>query len=73
VTDPVPPRVVAGSPTDDESAAIAALFAELLVARAAAAEPLQQERVRSEWERTMRPLRRQADGAERHWGDRTGA
>jgi hypothetical protein len=73
VTDAVPPRVFAGSPTDDESAAIAALFAELLVARAAAAEPLQEERARSEWERTMRPLRVQADGVDRRWNDHPGA
>jgi hypothetical protein len=69
VTDPVTPRVVGGSPTDDESAAIAALFAELLVARAAAAEPLQQERAHSEWERTMRPLRTPRDGVDRRWSD----
>jgi hypothetical protein len=69
VTDPAGPHIVAGSPTDDENAAIAAVFAQLLVERAAVATPIHQERTRSAWERSRRPLRRQVDGVERHWND----
>jgi hypothetical protein len=54
--DPI--RVVAGSPTDEETAAIAALFSGLLLERATSTEPLHADRAGSNWDRTRRPVRR---------------
>jgi len=56
VTDE-PIRVVAGSPTDEETAAIAALFSGLLLERAVSTEPLPADPAGSNWDRTLRPLR----------------
>jgi hypothetical protein len=57
VTDPLPIRVIAGSPTDEETAAIAALFSHLLLERAASTEALPGAPVRSAWERSARAIR----------------
>jgi hypothetical protein len=62
VTDPAQPHVLGGSATDEETAAIAAVFAQLLVERAAAPEPLPPGRSRSAWERGMRPVRLPLEG-----------
>jgi hypothetical protein len=59
VTDeqPLPIRILAGSPTDEETAAIAAVFSELLLEQAVSSLPLEAEPVRSSWDRTKRALR----------------
>jgi hypothetical protein len=58
VTDaPESPRILGGSATDDEIAAIAAVFAQLQLERAAAVQPLP-VKAPSLWMRTLRPLRR---------------
>jgi hypothetical protein len=66
---PVPIRVVAGNPTDEEAAAVAAIFSRLLLERAAAAEVLPGGPVRSAWERSARPLRGPWP-VEKDWRDR---
>ena len=58
MTDPLPIKVIAGSPTDEETAAIAALFSHLLLERAASTEALPGGPAPSAWARTARPLRR---------------
>jgi hypothetical protein len=65
----MPIRVIAGSPTDEETAAIAALFSTLLLERSVSTEPLPQRPARSEWDRTKRALRAPWP-AEKHWQDR---
>jgi hypothetical protein len=62
-------RVVAGSPTDEETAAIAALFTGLLLEQAVSSDPLPGAPRRSEWDRTKRALRAPWP-AEKHWQDR---
>jgi hypothetical protein len=57
VTEPLPLRVVAGSPTDEETAAIAALFSRLLLEQDASPLPLPTAPARSGWDRSIRPLR----------------
>ena len=57
MTDPAPIGVVAGSPTDEEVAAIAALFSTLLLEQAVSSEPLPQPAARSAWDRSRRALR----------------
>jgi hypothetical protein len=69
MTDDLPIRVIAGSPTDEETAAIAALFSGLLLERAVSALPLPGDPSGSNWDRTRRPLR-QAWPAARNWRDR---
>jgi hypothetical protein len=69
VTDALPIRVVSGSPTDEETAAIAAVFSGLLLERAVSASPLPAEPVRSNWDRTRRALRAPWP-AEKDWRDR---
>ena len=69
MTDPLPIRVLTGSPTDEETAAIAALFTHLLLERAASTEALPAKPVRSAWERTARPIRAPWP-AEQDWRDR---
>ncbi|MGN6446623.1 acyl-CoA carboxylase subunit epsilon [Amnibacterium sp.] len=64
-----PIQVLAGSPTDEETAAIAALFSGLLLERSASSDPLPETPVRSAWDRTRRPLRGPWP-AEKHWQDR---
>lgn len=54
--DPI--RVVGGSPTDEETAAVAALFTRLLLERAATSAPLPAEERRDAWQRSTRRLRR---------------
>jgi hypothetical protein len=54
---PLQIRVISGSPTDDETAAIAALFGELLLERSVSTDALPEEPVRSSWDRTRRTLR----------------
>jgi len=54
---PPPIRVVAGSPTDEETAAVAALLSRLLDERAASAAALPGTPVRSRWDRSVRPIR----------------
>ena len=66
MTDALPIRVIAGSPTDEEIAAIAALFTHLLLERSASTEALPGAPVRSAWERTARPLR-EPWPAEKDW------
>ena len=53
----LPIRVIAGSPTDEETAAIAALFSGLLLEQAVSAEPLPDGDSRTAWERSKRSLR----------------
>jgi len=70
VTDAsLPLEVVAGSPTDEETAAVAAVFTGLLLERAVSAEPLPTVPVRSNWDRTRRSLRGPWP-AEKDWRDR---
>jgi hypothetical protein len=59
------PRILAGSPTEEEAAAIAAVFAQLLLEQAVARAELPAEQPPTRWERTMRPLR--------HWDRRQGS
>ena len=66
---PLPIRVIAGSPTDEETAAIAALFSNLLLERAVSALPLPGDPVGSNWDRTRRPMRRPWP-VRRTWHDR---
>jgi hypothetical protein len=69
VSDPLPIRVLSGSPTDEETAAIAALFSGLLLEQAVSTEPLPDQPVRSAWDRSKRALRG-AWPVEKHWQDR---
>jgi hypothetical protein len=57
-------RILAGSPTEEEAAAIAAVFAQLMLEQAVARAELPAEQPPTRWERTMRPLR--------HWELRQG-
>jgi hypothetical protein len=50
-------RILAGSPTEEEAAAIAAVFAQLLLEQAVARAELPAEQPPNRWERTIRPLR----------------
>ena len=65
---PESPRVLGGSATDDEVAAIAAVFAQLQLERAAAVQAIPPTVAPSAWERGRRPLRRPVDTQGR-WGD----
>jgi hypothetical protein len=65
----VPIRVVGGSPTDEETAAIAALFSGLLLERSVSADPLPETAARTAWDRTRRPLRTPWP-VHGHWQDR---
>ncbi|MBW4041054.1 MAG: acyl-CoA carboxylase subunit epsilon [Acidobacteria bacterium] len=65
----VPIRVVGGSPTDEETAAIAALFSGLLLEQAASSDALPGTSARTAWDRTRRPLRTPWP-VEGHWQDR---
>jgi hypothetical protein len=65
----LPIRVITGSPTDEETAAIAALFSGLLLERAISSLPLPTQPVRSNWDRTRRSLRAPWP-TERDWRDR---
>jgi hypothetical protein len=69
VTEDLPIRVIAGSPTDEETAAIAALFSSLLLEQSVSSDPLPEVPVRSAWDRTKRALRAPWP-AEKHWQDR---
>jgi hypothetical protein len=51
------PRILAGSPTEEEAAAIAAVFAQLLLEQALARAELPAEQPPTAWERSVRPLR----------------
>ena len=51
------PQVLGGSPTDDELAAIVAVFSQLMAERDAAHDRLQAAPVPSEWSRRRRSLR----------------
>jgi hypothetical protein len=62
VTDADVPRILGGSPTEEEAAAIAAVFAQLMLEQAVARAELPAEQPPTRWERATRPLR--------HW-DRT--
>jgi len=53
----LPIRVIAGSPTDEETAAIAALFSGLLLERAVSTDPLPDAPAPSNWDRARRSLR----------------
>jgi hypothetical protein len=69
VTDaPESPRVLGGSATDDEVAAIAAVFAQLQLERAAAVTAIPPAVARSAWDRSRRALRRPHD-TDGPWGD----
>ena len=65
---PESPRVLGGSATDDEVAAIAAVFAQLQLERAAAVQAIPPTVAPSAWERSRRPLRRPFDTRAR-WDD----
>ena len=67
----LPLRIVAGSPTDEETAAIAALLSSLVVERAASSLPLPLPGppARSAWTRTARSLRTPWP-VEKDWRDR---
>jgi hypothetical protein len=67
--DALPIRVIAGSPTDEETAAIAALFSGLLIDRAISVDALPEAPVRSAWDRTRRSLRAPWP-VEKQWRDR---
>ena len=61
------PRILGGSATDDEIAAIAAVFAQLQLERAAAVQALPVE-AQSLWMRTLRALR-QPGTTDGRWND----
>ena len=63
-----PIRVTGGAPTDDEVAAIAALFTQLALERAASVERVDDAQQRTQWDRSRRPLRAPL-ARERHWPD----
>ena len=65
---PESPRVLGGSATDDEVAAIAAVFAQLQLERAAAVQAIPPTVAPSAWERGRRALRRPIDTQGR-WDD----
>ena len=65
---PESPRILGGSATDDEIAAIAAVFAQLQLERAAAVRALPEQAAPSRWMRTRRALR-QPDTTEGRWTD----
>ena len=65
---PESPRVLGGSATDDEIAAIAAVFAQLQLERAAAVQAIPPTVAPSAWERSRRALRRPSD-TEGRWSD----
>ena len=58
------PRILAGSPTEEETAAIAAVFVQLMLEQAAARAELPAEQPPTRWERVMRPVR--------HWDAKPG-
>ena len=58
---PESPRILGGSATDDEIAAIAAVFAQLQLERAAAVRVLPTQAAPSLWLRTLRALRQPGD------------
>ncbi len=58
--DPI--RVIGGSPTDDETAAVAALFTRLMLERAATSAPLPAEQRRNAWQRSTRRRRQPLGG-----------
>ena len=59
------PRILAGSPTEEETAAIAAVFVQLMLEQAAARAELPAEQPPTRWEVSVRPLR--------SWDHRPGA
>ena len=63
------PRILAGSPTEEEAAAIAAVFAQLLLEHAAAREEVPRARPRSGWERSVRAIRHWDHEIGRTWRD----
>jgi Acyl-CoA carboxylase epsilon subunit len=60
-------RILAGSPTEEEAAAIAAVFAQLLLEQAVARAEVPAEQPPTRWERTMRPLRHWDRGPGTDW------
>lgn len=62
------PRITGGSPTEEEAAAIAAVFAELMTERALARQRLRPALRPSGWMRTTRALRSAATMPPR-WGE----
>jgi hypothetical protein len=66
--DPESPRVLGGSATDDEVAAVAAVFAQLQLERAAAVRAIPPAVAPSAWERASRALRHRSD-VEGRWSD----
>lgn len=70
MTDEVLPiTVVAGSPTDEETAAIAAVFSGLLLEQAVSSHQLPEAAPRSAWDRQKRAIRKPFS-VERRWQDR---
>ena len=65
---PESPRILGGSATEDEIAAIAAVFAQLQLERAAAVQALPAQAAPSLWMRTLRALR-QPGTTDGHWND----
>lgn len=66
--EPPPIRVITGSPTDEETAAIAALFSRLRWEQEVSPLPLPGGPGQSAWARSIRPLR-PSSGQTRRWGD----
>jgi Acyl-CoA carboxylase epsilon subunit len=62
------PRIVGGSPTDDEIAAIVAVFGELITEASISHDELQKAPAPSTWVRTRRSMRGQPP-ARGVWGD----
>ena len=50
-------RVTAGAPTDEETAAVAAVFTQLLLEQSASSAPLPEQAGASDWLRSARGLR----------------
>lgn len=67
--EPLPIRIIGGSPTDEETAAIAALFSRLLLEQAVSALPLQKAPDRSSWDRSRRAVRTRWP-PDKDWRDR---
>jgi len=62
------PRILGGSPTEEEAAAIAAVFAQLLLEQAVARAELPVEQPPTRWAQSVRPLRSWARRPGSDWG-----
>ena len=69
MTGDLPIRIISGSPTDEETAAIAALFSGLLLEQDVSTLPLPHGPGRTGWDRSRRSLRAPWP-SDKDWRDR---